>query len=39
MVGGVPVYGINPFQVVLGIIVGFAIFVFMFELVTQRKIS
>jgi hypothetical protein len=39
IVGGLPVYGINPFQVVLGIIVGFAIFVFMFELVTQRKIS
>lgn len=32
-------FPINPIQVVVGIIVGFAIFVFMFELITQRKIS
>jgi hypothetical protein len=30
---------INPIQVALGLIVGFAIFIFMFELVVQRKIS
>ena len=39
MVGGVPVYGINPIQVVIGLIVGFAIFIFMLELVLQRKVS
>lgn len=39
MVNGSPVYGPNPFQIVLGIIVGFAIFTFIYETVVQRKIS
>jgi hypothetical protein len=39
VVDGVTVYGINPLQVAIGILVGFAIFIFLFELVIQRKVS
>ena len=31
--------GINPIQVVVGIIVGFVIFIFIWEMVLQRKVS
>ena len=39
IVNGLPVYGINPIQVAIGIIVGFAIFIFLLEFVIQRKVS
>ena len=39
VVNGVTVYGPNPIQVAIGIIVGFAIFIFCLEFVLQRKVS
>jgi hypothetical protein len=39
IVNGQIVYGLNPIQVVVGVIVGFAIFIFCLEFVLQRKVS